>query len=26
LVAREDPQGVMAFGARLKELIAMGNK
>ena len=26
LVAREYPQGVMAFGARLKELIAMGNK
>ena len=26
LVAREDPQGVMAFGARLKELIAMGDK
>ena len=26
LIAREDPQAVMAFGARLKELIALGNK
>ena len=26
LVAREDPQAVMAFGARLKELIALGEK
>ncbi len=26
LIAREDPEGVRAFGQRMKELIALGNK